>query len=202
MVQVSNLGQFPMERLSLALHTIPLSFWFFRFLELFFSYMIYNCISTVLSYFSRSSSSSIIYKSGLSGSFKARREGTNQDFDKLCEEHVDDGSLSREDVETVMNNLGIFYQPEDLNLRERFSSDEFSDMFEEKEASLDEVKDAFDVFDDNHDGFIDAIELQKVVRALGLNENSEMENCKRMISVFDENGDGRIDFEEFVKLMD
>lgn len=191
-----------MEKLSLALHTIPLSFWFFRFLELFFSYMIYNWISAVISYFSRSSSSSIIYKSGFSGSFREKHEKTNQDCDKLSEEHVDDGSLSREDVEMVMKNLGLFYQPEDLNLQERFSPDEFSDMFKEKEASLDEIKDAFDVFDDNNDGFIDAIELQKVVRALGLNENSEMENCKRMISVFDENGDGRIDFEEFVNLMD
>lgn len=189
-----------MEKFSLALHTIPLSFWFFRFLELFVSYMIYNWISTVISYFS--SSSSILYKSGLSGSFKAKHEETNQDFDKLSEDHVEDGSLSREDVETVMKNLGLVYQPDGLNLQERFSSDEFSHMFEEKEASFDEVKDTFDVFDDNKDGFVDATELQRVVRALGLSENSDMENCKRMISVFDENGDGRIDFEEFVKLMD
>ncbi|WOG93300.1 hypothetical protein DCAR_0312581 [Daucus carota subsp. sativus] len=193
MPQESYLGQFPMEKLSLALHTIPLSFWFFGFLELFFSHMIYNWISRGISYFSRSSSSSIQYKSALSGSFRAKLPDSSV--------LVDDGSLSREDVETVMQNLGLFYQPEDLNLQGRFSSDEFINMFEENEASLDEVREAFDVFDENRDGFIDAREVQKVVRALGLNENSEMENCKMMISEFDENGDGRIDFQEFVRLM-
>lgn len=201
MAQVSYSGQFPMEKLSLALHTIPLSFWFFRFLlDLFFSYMIYNWVSTVISYFSGTSSSSNQYKSG--SSFKAKHEENKQDLDELSEEHVDDGSLSREDVQTVMKNLGLFYQPEDLNLQEKFSSDEFSHMFEEKEVSLDEVKDAFDVYDDNKDGFIDAMELHRVVKALGLNQNSDMDKCKRMISVFDENGDGRIDFEEFMNLMD
>ncbi|KAK1383609.1 putative calcium-binding protein CML45 [Heracleum sosnowskyi] len=107
-----------------------------------------------------------------------------------------------QDLHPPPSNANPRYRPEDLNLQKRFSSDEFSHMFEEKEASLDEVKDAFDVFDDNKDGFIDATELQRVARALRLNEFSEIENCKRMISVFDENGDGRIDFEEFVKLMD
>ncbi|KAL0431721.1 UNVERIFIED_CONTAM: putative calcium-binding protein CML46 [Sesamum radiatum] len=68
--------------------------------------------------------------------------------------------------------------------------------------NLEEVKEAFDVFDSNRDGFIDAEELQKVLCALGLKEGSEMENCRRMIGLFDENGDGRIDFDEFVKFME
>ncbi|EYU34653.1 hypothetical protein MIMGU_mgv1a026006mg, partial [Erythranthe guttata] len=80
------------------------------------------------------------------------------------------------------------------------------DLFEERSPCLDEVKEAFDVFDENRDGFIDAKELQKVLCALGLNEGLneglEMDKCRRMIGVFDENGDGRIDFDEFVKFME
>ncbi|KAG9159640.1 hypothetical protein Leryth_013616 [Lithospermum erythrorhizon] len=50
------------------------------------------------------------------------------------------------------------------------------------------------LFDENRDGFIDANELQRVLLALGFNEGSELENCKRMIRVHDENDDDKIDF--------
>ena len=75
-------------------------------------------------------------------------------------------------------------------------------MFEDQEPSLEEVKQAFDVFDENKDGFIDARELQRVLYILGLKEARELENCKKMIRNFDENQDGRIDFNEFVKIME
>ena len=75
--------------------------------------------------------------------------------------------------------------------------------FEEEEPSLGEVRAAFDVFDVNGDGFIDAGELQRVLCSLGLvEEGPEVENCQRMTSAFDENQDGLIDFCEFVKLME
>lgn len=114
----------------------------------------------------------------------------------------DDGSLSREDVKTVMGNLGIFCSSEGEYLPESFCSNELSGLFDEKEPSLEEVKQAFDVFDENKDGFIDARELQRVLCILGLKEGSTLEDCQRMIRTFDENGDGRIEFFEFVKFME
>ncbi|XVE83761.1 hypothetical protein DITRI_Ditri16bG0112500 [Diplodiscus trichospermus] len=72
----------------------------------------------------------------------------------------------------------------------------------EEEPSLEEVKQAFDVFDVNKDGFIDAEELQRVLCILGLKEGLKMENCIKMIKTFDKNGDDRIDFQEFVKFME
>ncbi|GFY82980.1 calcium-binding EF-hand family protein [Actinidia rufa] len=75
-------------------------------------------------------------------------------------------------------------------------------LFEEKEPGLDEVKEAFDVFDENRDGFLDAREIQRVLYNLGFKDGLEIERCKRMIDAFDDNGDGRIDFKEFVKLME
>ncbi|KAM5570785.1 putative calcium-binding protein CML46 [Rosa sericea] len=79
-------------------------------------------------------------------------------------------------------------------------SKEMADLLEE-EPSLEEVKEAFHLFDENNDGFIDAGEIKKVLHVLGFVQASESE-CKRMIKSFDHNGDGRIDFEEFVKLME
>uniref|UniRef100_A0A7N2L012 EF-hand domain-containing protein n=2 Tax=Quercus lobata TaxID=97700 RepID=A0A7N2L012_QUELO len=117
-------------------------------------------------------------------------------------EKKDDESLSRGDVETIMKRLGICCSPEDDELQVRFSSKELSELFDEKEPSLEEVKEAFDVFDENRDGFIDARELQRVLRNLGLKEGEELHNCEKMIRAFNENGDGRIDFNGFVKFME
>ncbi|KAB1211588.1 putative calcium-binding protein CML45 [Morella rubra] len=116
-------------------------------------------------------------------------------------EEEDDASLSRADVETVMQKLEILCSPDGEEFQERFSSKELSGLFDEKEPSLEEVKEAFDVFDENRDGFIDARELQRVLCILGFKEGKELANCNTMIRAFDENNDGRIDFNEFVRFM-
>lgn len=112
---------------------------------------------------------------------------------------VDDRSLCREDMETVMERLGIFCNPEGEKLQERLRPEELAGLFEEKEPSLEELKEAFLVFDANRDGFIDAKELQRVLLNLGFRQGTGIEDCKKMISSHDENRDGRIDFNEFVK---
>ncbi|XP_010088139.2 probable calcium-binding protein CML45 [Morus notabilis] len=114
----------------------------------------------------------------------------------------EDGRMRREDVEMVMGKFGIFCSRDSEELRESFGSDELSSLFDESEPSLEEVKEAFDVFDKNRDGFIDAKELQGVLCILGLKEGSELEDCKKMIRNFDINRDGKIDFNEFVKFME
>lgn len=73
--------------------------------------------------------------------------------------------------------------------------------FEEGEPNLEEVKEAFALFDENEDGFIDASELRSVLRGLSLTEASQAE-CTTMIAAFDDDKDGRIDFSEFVKLLE
>lgn len=98
-----------------------------------------------------------------------------------------------------MRNLGLCCSGE---VPERFAPEDITRQFEEKEPSLEEVNEAFCVFDVNRDGFIDADELQRVLRGLGFGEGKDVEDSKTMIRSFDENGDGRIDFREFVKLME
>lgn len=113
---------------------------------------------------------------------------------------VDDGScLRRDEMEAVMERLGIFCHLEGEKLQERLRPDDVSGLFEEKEPSLEELNEAFLVYDVNKDGFIDASELQRVLRLLGFRQGTGIEDCKKMIRSYDENGDGRIDFKEFVK---
>ncbi|KAI9124552.1 hypothetical protein K1719_004474 [Acacia pycnantha] len=115
----------------------------------------------------------------------------------------DDGALGRNEVEMVMGNLGLLCSSESEELVEKYGLSEVSGVFEEEEPSLEELKQAFDVFDVNKDGFIDERELQRVLCVLGFNKAAtERENCQKMIRNFDENGDGRIDFKEFVRIME
>lgn len=115
-------------------------------------------------------------------------------------EKVEDNKLSIGEVKIVMEKLGTLCELDDENSQERIGLDEIAGLFDE-EPSPEEVKEAFDMFDKNNDGFIDAGELGKVLSTLGVMEPSEVE-CQRMIRVFDDNGDGRIDFQEFVKILE
>ncbi|KAF8051762.1 hypothetical protein N665_1670s0008 [Sinapis alba] len=116
------------------------------------------------------------------------------------EEEVD--GLCREDVEIVMRSLGLLPDSESDELQERYSSKEILSFFEDNEASLEEVKQAFDVFDENRDGFIDATELQRVLTTLGFKEGYCLENCLVMIRSLDGNRDGIIDFNGFLKFIE
>nr|GLL26598.1 probable calcium-binding protein CML45 [Ipomoea trifida] len=119
------------------------------------------------------------------------------------EEGEDEISIGRDEVEMVLAKLGLGIS----GLGEkRLSSKDFIGLFggadEEDEGGfeVDEVKAAFDVFDENKDGFIEEKELQRVMCALGLKEGFELENCRNMMRMFDQDGDGRIDFSEFCAL--
>ncbi|KAK9052458.1 hypothetical protein SSX86_029087 [Deinandra increscens subsp. villosa] len=113
-----------------------------------------------------------------------------------------DRIIQGDEVEMVMGNLGIFCSFEGENFPESFKFEDLFNIFEEEQPSLDEVKEAFDVFDENRDGFIDARELHRVLSVLGMKNEAAMDDCKKMIEVFDDDNDGRIDFYEFIKCME
>ncbi|KAJ4869204.1 putative calcium-binding protein CML45 [Raphanus sativus] len=125
---------------------------------------------------------------------------TKHHIEEQQEEEYDD--LCREDAEMVMRRLGLSTDQESDELQERYSSTEISSLFKSNEASLAEVKQAFDVFDENRDGFIDATELQRVLTILGFKEASHLENCSAMIRSSNDNKEERIDFNGFVKFME
>ncbi|XP_042032503.1 probable calcium-binding protein CML46 [Salvia splendens] len=106
-------------------------------------------------------------------------------------------SITGSDVGVVMRRLRLPHL-------EPFSQDSVENIegiFEGVEPLVEEVREAFGMFDENDDGFVDAEELEKVMSSLGLVGLSQQE-CERMIMVFDDDGDGRISFGEFVKLIE
>ncbi|KAG1365584.1 calmodulin-like protein 2 [Cocos nucifera] len=129
-----------------------------------------------------------------------------------CESCNDRGGLVYDDIKLVMRSLGLMVGWRSDEVGESGGVDDgkckecrllegVHELLEEKKASLEELEEAFYVFDRNEDGFISPKELWGVLRRLGW-EGMKLEDCERMIRVFDEDGDGRIDFSEFKSLME
>lgn len=117
-----------------------------------------------------------------------------------------DVKVRSRDVEVVMEKMGMSCDGKGDKLmiikEECLGSEELSALFAEEEPSLEEVKEAFDVFDEDRDGFIDARDLQRLLCNLGFGEASSFHACQRMIRAFDTDGDDRIDFNEFAIFME
>ncbi|CAG5116991.1 unnamed protein product, partial [Candidula unifasciata] len=127
-----------------------------------------------------------------------------------------DGSISTEELGTVMRNLGQFPSMDELNqmLKEididgdgSFSFEEFvqvmanvggiSENSEQNEEE--ELRQAFRVFDKSGCGYITPSDLRAVLQCMG--EELTEEEIDEMIAEVDIDGDGRIDFEEFITCM-
>ncbi|WVZ26523.1 hypothetical protein V8G54_005067 [Vigna mungo] len=122
-----------------------------------------------------------------------------------------DGKISASELGTMMRSLGqaATEQEVDNMIREVdgdgdgcISLQEFIEL-NTKGVDSDEVmenlKDAFSVFDMDGNGFITAEELNTVMQSLG--EECSLAECRRMIGGVDRDGDGTIDFEEFRTMM-
>ncbi|CAN6449812.1 unnamed protein product [Victoria cruziana] len=144
-------------------------------------------------------------------------------------DHNNDGFITREELKESMENLGLFLSDGDLDSMVRnldangdgcLDLEEFCVLYEsmtgvgksgagEEEikeggaaamvAGDDELKEAFDVFDVNGDGFISVEELSSVLVSLRL--KSGWRECKEMIRSVDLDGDGRVNFQEFLQMM-
>lgn len=72
---------------------------------------------------------------------------------------------------------------------------------EEEEEREKDIKTAFDVFDENHDGQISAEELSVVLKSIGGRQGYSEEACRDMIRKVDLDGDGKVSYEEFKQMM-
>ncbi|MED6132764.1 putative calcium-binding protein cml25 [Stylosanthes scabra] len=122
-----------------------------------------------------------------------------------------DGKISSSELGSIMGSLGQSASKEELDkmIREVDSDgDGFISLGEFIELNtkdidpnevLENLKDAFSVFDIDGNGSITADELHNVMASLG--EQCSLEECRKMISGVDSDGDGAIDFEEFRMMM-
>jgi Ca2+-binding EF-hand superfamily protein len=132
-----------------------------------------------------------------------------------------DGRITCQELFTVMQNIR---QPAtDIEIREMITHadkdgngtvefDEFLSMMarrltvqdpEDDEAARRrheaEMRQAFQVFDIDGDGLIDASELRQTMANLG--ERLTDDDVRAMIKEADKNGDGKVDYEEFVHMI-
>ncbi|XP_058079618.1 probable calcium-binding protein CML25 [Magnolia sinica] len=122
-----------------------------------------------------------------------------------------DGKISWSELGSIMSNLGHPASEEELQrmVREVDSDgDGFIDLNEfielnttgvDSSAVLEDLRNAFLIFDLDGNGSISPEELQRVLRSLG--DESSMAECRKMIRGVDCDGNGLIDFEEFKIMM-
>ncbi|GKV13280.1 hypothetical protein SLE2022_143690 [Rubroshorea leprosula] len=124
-----------------------------------------------------------------------------------------DGRITKKELNDSLENLGIFIP--DLELTQMIDKidvngdncvdiDEFGELYQSIMAERDEeedMKEAFNVFDQNGDGYITVDELRSVLSSLGLKQGRTIDDCKRMIMKVDVDGDGRVNFKEFKEMM-
>lgn len=122
-----------------------------------------------------------------------------------------DGRITATELGIVMRSLG--QRPTDTELKNMVTMvdqdgngtiefNEFLHMMAKKMKETDkehELREAFRVFDRNHDGFISAPELKLVMTNLG--EKVTDEEVEDMIKEIDLDGDGLINLHEFITVL-
>lgn len=122
-----------------------------------------------------------------------------------------DGKISSAELGSIMGSLGQPATDEELEIMIKevdADGDGFINLQEFIELNtkdidsaevLENLKDAFSVFDIDKNGSISAEELQNVLKSLG--EECTLSECKKMISGVDADGNGMISFDEFKVMM-
>lgn len=87
-------------------------------------------------------------------------------------------------------------------LEEEVSVEEVLLMEEEDGSKRNELlRQAFKIFDEDGNGFIDAVKQKRVLQCLGLDNGWDMTQIEKMLKVVDWNLDGKVDFTEFELMM-
>ncbi|XVE71389.1 hypothetical protein DITRI_Ditri10aG0146600 [Diplodiscus trichospermus] len=90
---------------------------------------------------------------------------------------------------------------EDVPVEEVLGTGEGGGLMEDGSKRNELLRQAFRIFDEDGNGFIDAIELKRVLQCLGLDNGWDMAQIEKMLKVVDLNLDGKVDFSEFELMM-
>ncbi|KAL6192584.1 hypothetical protein ACLB2K_033670 [Fragaria x ananassa] len=122
-----------------------------------------------------------------------------------------DGKISSSELGAIMGSLGHPATEDELRsmiLEVDGDGDGFIDINEfvelntkgiDSAEALQNLRDAFSVYDKDGNGSISAEELFEVLKSLG--DECSLDECRKMIGGIDADGDGMINFEEFKVMM-
>ncbi|KAM7268476.1 hypothetical protein ACFE04_010642 [Oxalis oulophora] len=119
-----------------------------------------------------------------------------------------DGHISLTELGSVFQSMGTSCNEADLrrvmedidtDCDGSISFDEFTSLCRSSSSAASELKDAFDLYDQDKNGLISSNELHLVLNRIGM--SCSVEDCVKMIKSVDKDGDGNVDFDEFQKMM-
>ncbi|XP_052180632.1 calcium-binding allergen Ole e 8-like [Diospyros lotus] len=124
-----------------------------------------------------------------------------------------DGKISVVELVAVMRAVGSdtsedevkrMMEAIDTDLDGFISLSEFQQFFaggegDDGDAHNQELREAFEFYDQDKNGLISSAELHQILNRLG--ETCSAGDCSRMIKSVDTDGDGYVNFEEFKKMM-
>jgi len=119
-----------------------------------------------------------------------------------------DGTITTEELGTVMRRLGE--RPTQKELLDMVAEvdqdesgsielDEFYQMMANRTSETNKIRQVFNFFDKNNDGYISSSELATVMLDLG--EQLTEDEVEEMMRWADKDGDGRVGYSEFSALM-
>jgi Ca2+-binding EF-hand superfamily protein len=112
-------------------------------------------------------------------------------------------TISSAELSGLIKSLGQLPSASDIsdfNGDRRISFPEFVTLMAKKMKSINiEVKETFEMFDTDHNGFVSAVELKTVLNQLG--EVISEQEAENMIKKADIDGDGQINIDEFNQMM-
>ncbi|KAE8720999.1 putative calcium-binding protein CML43 [Hibiscus syriacus] len=110
------------------------------------------------------------------------------------------GRINKKKARQVVEKLELVGHDEQLTTS--FDVEEVLRMEEEDGSKRNELRrQAFEIFDEDDNDFIDALELKRVLQCLGLDNGWDNTQIEKMLKVVDLNLDGKVDFTEFELMM-
>jgi Ca2+-binding EF-hand superfamily protein len=114
------------------------------------------------------------------------------------------GRIKKENARQVVEKLGLIYGSDQKENKAFQDDDEEEVVVEEVLGELEDMSkrselllEAFKIFDEDGDGYIDAMELKRVLDCLGLDKGWDMNTIERMVMVVVLSFCGKVDFGEF-----
>ncbi|KAK7352822.1 hypothetical protein VNO80_18252 [Phaseolus coccineus] len=119
------------------------------------------------------------------------------------------GRIKKESAREVVEKLGLmcdrgstgFELGEGGLMDDEVPVEEVLSELEDISKRSEVLHEAFKIFDEDGDGYIDAMELKRVLDCLGLDKGWDMNAIEKMVKVADLNFDGKVDFDEFELMM-